>query len=161
MLCAVLSHSIMSNILWAHELWSPPGSSVHGDSPGKNTREGRHALLQGIFPTQGSNPGLPHYRKILHCLSHRGSSTTIDIPTQKKDSLSSRYLQMCLSRDPTNRDDILLGWLLHFAFSLSYQIPILYSFWFNVCFNFLISIDALNSLRAGFVPCFFESSCYK
>ena len=32
---------------------SPPGSSVHGDSPGKNTGVGCHALLQGIFPTQG------------------------------------------------------------------------------------------------------------
>ena len=39
---------------------SPPGSSVHGDSPGKNTGVGCHALLQGIFPTQGSNPGLLH-----------------------------------------------------------------------------------------------------
>ena len=35
-----------------------PGSSVHGDSPGKNTGMGYRALLQGIFPTQGSNPGL-------------------------------------------------------------------------------------------------------
>ena len=34
---------------------SPSGSSVHGDSPGKNTGSGCHALLQGIFPTQGSN----------------------------------------------------------------------------------------------------------
>ena len=42
-----------------------PGSSVHGDSPGQNTRVGFHALLQGIFPTQGSNPGLPHCRQIL------------------------------------------------------------------------------------------------
>ena len=39
---------------------SPPGSSVHGDSPGKNTGVGCHALLQGIFLTQGSKPGLPH-----------------------------------------------------------------------------------------------------
>ena len=39
---------------------SPPGSSVHEDYPGKNTGVGCHALLQGIFPTQGSNPGLPH-----------------------------------------------------------------------------------------------------
>ena len=37
---------------------SQPDSSVHGDSPGKNTRVGYYALLQGIFPTQGSNPGL-------------------------------------------------------------------------------------------------------
>ena len=36
---------------------SLPGSSVHGDSPGKNTRVGCHALFQGIFPTQGLNPG--------------------------------------------------------------------------------------------------------
>ena len=35
---------------------SPPGCSVHGDSPGRNTGVGYHALLQGIFPTQGSNP---------------------------------------------------------------------------------------------------------
>ena len=39
---------------------SLPGSSVHEDSPGKNTAVGCHALLQGIFPTQGSNPGLLH-----------------------------------------------------------------------------------------------------
>ena len=38
--------------------WSPPGSSVHSYSPGKNTGVGCHALLQGIFPTQGSNPHL-------------------------------------------------------------------------------------------------------
>uniref|UniRef100_A0AC11E3T0 Uncharacterized protein n=1 Tax=Ovis aries TaxID=9940 RepID=A0AC11E3T0_SHEEP len=52
---------------------SLPGSSVHGDSPGKNTGEGCHALLQGIFPTQGLNPGLPHCRQILYRLSHQGS----------------------------------------------------------------------------------------
>ena len=50
-----------------------PGFSVHGDSPGKNTGVGCHALLQGIFLTQGLNPGLPHCRQILHCLSHQGS----------------------------------------------------------------------------------------
>ena len=37
---------------------SQPGSSVHGDSPVKNTGVGCHALLQGIFLTQGSNPRL-------------------------------------------------------------------------------------------------------
>ena len=52
---------------------SPPGSSVHGDSPGKNIRVGCHALLQGICPTEGSNPGLPHCRWILYCLVHQGS----------------------------------------------------------------------------------------
>ena len=52
---------------------SPPGSSVHGDSPGKNTGVGCHGLIQGIFPTQGLNPGLPHCRWILYRLSHQGS----------------------------------------------------------------------------------------
>ena len=42
--------------------YRPPGSFVHGDSPGKNTGAGCHALLQGIFPTQGSNSGLPYCR---------------------------------------------------------------------------------------------------
>ena len=52
---------------------SPPGSSVHGDSPGKKTAVGCCALLQGIFPTQGSNPGLLLCRQILYCLSLQGS----------------------------------------------------------------------------------------
>ena len=52
---------------------TPPGSSVHGESPGKNTGVGCFALLQGIFPTQGLNPGLLHCRQILYCLSHQGS----------------------------------------------------------------------------------------
>ena len=42
---------------------SPPGFSVHGDSPGKNTGVGCHFLFQGIFPTQGLNPGLPHCQR--------------------------------------------------------------------------------------------------
>ena len=50
--------------------YSPPGSSVHGDSPGKNTRVGCLALLQGIFPRQGSNLGLLHCRWVLYCLRH-------------------------------------------------------------------------------------------
>ena len=52
---------------------APPGSSDHGDSPGKNTGVGCHALFQGIFPTQGSNPGILHCRWILYHLSHQGS----------------------------------------------------------------------------------------
>ena len=41
--------------------------------PGQNTGVGSLSLLQGIFPTQGSNPDLPHCRWILHQLSHKGS----------------------------------------------------------------------------------------
>ena len=43
--------------------------------PGKNIGVGCHTLLQGIFPIQGSNPGLPQCRQILYCLSHQGSPT--------------------------------------------------------------------------------------
>ena len=43
------------------------------DSPGRNTGAGCHALLQGIFPTQGLNLGLSHCRQILYQLSHLGS----------------------------------------------------------------------------------------
>ena len=52
---------------------SPPASSVSGDSPDKNTGVGCRALLQGIFPIQGSNPGLRHCRWSLYHLTHQGS----------------------------------------------------------------------------------------
>ena len=47
-------------------------------SPGKNTEMGCHFLLQGIFPTQGSNPGLPHRRWILYHLSYQGNSRILE-----------------------------------------------------------------------------------
>ena len=65
---------------------SPPGSSVPGDSPGKNTGVGCHALLQGIFPTQGSNPGLPHRRRILYHLSHQGCQMECYSAIKKHDA---------------------------------------------------------------------------
>ena len=43
------------------------------NSPGQNAGVGSRSLLQGIFPTQGSNPGIPHCRQILCQLSHKGS----------------------------------------------------------------------------------------
>ena len=70
----MLSCSVMSDSLCPMDC-SPLGSSVHGDSLGKNTEVCCHALLQGIFPTQGSHPGLPHCRWILYHLSHQGSLT--------------------------------------------------------------------------------------
>ena len=57
---------------------SPPGSFVHGDSPGKNTGVGCHAILQGIFPTQGLNLGLLYCRWILYHLSHQGSPRILE-----------------------------------------------------------------------------------
>ena len=72
--CAVLCLVTPSCLTLCNPLdCSPPGSSVPGDSPDKNTRMGCHSLLQGIFPTQGLNPGLRHCRQILYHLSHQGS----------------------------------------------------------------------------------------
>jgi len=55
--CAALSHSVVSNSLGPHGLWSSR-LLCSWDSPGKSTRVSFHALLQRIFPTQGLNPGL-------------------------------------------------------------------------------------------------------
>ena len=57
---------------------SPPGSSGHGDSPGKNTGVGCHVLLWGIFLTQGLNPGILHCGQILYHLSHQGSPRILE-----------------------------------------------------------------------------------
>ena len=62
------SRSVVSDSLWPCGLYSP------WDSPGQNTGVGSLSLLQGIFPTQGSNPGFLHCRQILHQLSYEGSS---------------------------------------------------------------------------------------
>ena len=61
------SCSVVSDPLRPHGLYSPR------NTPGQNTRVGSLSLIQGIFPTQGSNPGLLHYRRILYQLSHQES----------------------------------------------------------------------------------------
>ena len=58
---------VVSNSLGPHGLYGP------WNSPGQNTEVGSLSLLQGIFPTQGSNPVLPHCRQILFQLSYSGS----------------------------------------------------------------------------------------
>ena len=73
----VFSCSVVSDCLQPHDC-SPPGSTVHGDSPGNNTGVGCHALLQGIFQTQGSNPSLLHCRQILYQLSHQQSPRLLE-----------------------------------------------------------------------------------
>ena len=66
------SHSVVSDSLQPHRLYSP------WDSPGQNTGVGSLSLLQGIFPIQGSNPGVPHCRWILYQLSHKGSPRILE-----------------------------------------------------------------------------------
>ena len=59
------SQSVVSDSLRSHGLYSP------WNSLGQNTGVGSLSLLQGIFPTQGSIPGLLHCRQILYRLSHQ------------------------------------------------------------------------------------------
>ena len=66
------SRSVMSNSRQPHGLYSP------WNSPRQNTGVGSLSLLQGIFPTQGSNPGLPHCRRILYQLSYKGSPRILE-----------------------------------------------------------------------------------
>ena len=60
------SRSVVSYSLRPHGLYSP------WSSPGQNTGVGSLSLLQGIFPMQGSKPGLPHCKRIPYQLSHKG-----------------------------------------------------------------------------------------
>ena len=67
---SVVSDSLQPNGLWTCSLPLP------WNSPGKNTEVGSHFLLHGVFPIQGSNPGLPHCRQILYLWATRGDRDT-------------------------------------------------------------------------------------
>ena len=60
------------------------------NSPGQNTGVGSLSLLQGIFLTQGSNPGLPHCRQILYQMSHKGSPRILEQVAYPFSSRSSQ-----------------------------------------------------------------------
>ena len=99
------SRSVMTDSLQLHGLYSP------WNSPGQNTRVGSLSLLQGIFPTQESNPCLPHCRWIIYQLSHKGSP---GIPEWVAYPFSSR------SSRPRNQTGVscIAG---RFFYQLSYQ----------------------------------------
>ena len=87
------SQSVVSDSLWPHGLHSP------WNSPGQNTGVGSRSLLQGIFPTQGSNPGLLHCRRIIHQLSHQGSPRML-----KLQQLHSSLVAQRLKRLPAMQE---------------------------------------------------------
>ena len=74
----------MSNSLRPQGLYSP------WNSVGQNTGVGSLSLFQGIFPTQGLNPGLPHCRQILYQLSHKEGPRILEWVTYPFSSGSSR-----------------------------------------------------------------------
>ena len=75
----VYSQNTINNKKWKWKLlirvwlFATPWTIQSWNSPGQNPGVGSLSLLQGIFPTQGSNLGLLHCRRILHQLSHQGS----------------------------------------------------------------------------------------
>ena len=99
------SYTVVSNPLQPHGLYSP------WNSPGRNTGVGSLSLLQGLFVTQGSNPGLSHCRRILYQLSHKGSPKNTGV-----GSLS--FLQGIFLTQESNQGLLHCRWILY---QLSYQ----------------------------------------
>ena len=94
------SCSVVSDSLRPHGLCSP------WNSPGQNTGVGSLSLLQGIFPTQGSNPSLLHCRRILYQLSHKGSPRILDW-------IAYPFLQWIFPTQESNRGLLNYRWILY------------------------------------------------
>ena len=93
--CSVISNFLQPCGLYFARLLCP------WNSLGKNPGVGRHSLLQEIFLTQGSNPGLLHCRLILYCMSHQRSPVEIvciiNFPLSGITSNNSIKLYLCYS----------------------------------------------------------------
>ena len=121
-LCERESRSVLSHSLRPHGLYSP------WNSPGQNTGVDSLSIIQGFFPNQGSNPGLPHCGRILYQLSHKGSPRILEwvaYPFARASSLHGN----------------LTGGLLHcrqILYQLSYQgSPLSHLFTFKMVNPFL------------------------
>ena len=91
----------------------------YGNSPGQNTGTGSLSLLQGMFPTQGSNPGLPQCRQILYQLSHQGSPRILEWVAHPFSSGSSR------PRNRTGVSCIAGGFFTNWAMEKNTKIPMM------------------------------------
>ena len=79
----------------------PPWTIPPWNSPSRNTRVGSLSLLQWIFPTQGSNPGLPHCRRVLCQLSHKGGPNNAEVDV---------FLELsCFIYDPMDVGNLISG----------------------------------------------------
>ena len=108
---------------------SLPGSSVHGIFPGNSTGVDCHFLLQGIFLTQGSNPGLPHCRQMLYHLSHQGSPVWCNshlwfsVGKVFKLWFLSRFFSLSLIFCNFNIMSLCVGFLLILSCLVFYELP--------------------------------------
>ena len=87
--------SVVSDSLQPHGLYSP------WNSPGHSTGMCNHYLLQGIFPTQGSNPGLPHCRQNLYQLNQQGISNASKVTFKIVQAMFQQYVNWTLPDVPT------------------------------------------------------------
>ena len=106
----------MSNSLWPHGLYIP------WNSLGQNTAVGSLSLLQGIFPNQGSNSGLPHCRQILYQLSDKGSPRMLEwvaYPFSSSSSWPRNWTEISSIAGGffTNRALGIIQWHTNFQFS--------------------------------------------
>ena len=95
--CMYVRRSVTSSIFCPSEL-ELTRLLCPWDFPGKSTGVGCHFLLQGIFPTQGLNPGLLYYRQILYQLSHQRSPIHIGFPgglSDKEPACRCRRCKRC------------------------------------------------------------------
>ena len=110
------SRPVVSDSLQPHGLYST------WNSPGQIIRAGSLSLLWGIFPTQGSNPALPHCRQILYQLSHKGSPRILDwvaYPFSSRSSQARHWTWVfCIA------DGFFTNWAIKEAPAISITFPI-------------------------------------
>ena len=124
------SHSVMSNSLRPHGLYSS------WNSPGQNTGVGSFSLLQGIFPTQGSNPGFLHCWQILYQLIHKGRPRILEWVAYHFSSGSSQ------PRNPIG--------VLHckqILYQLSYQGSPIFFFFFLFMYFYQLEANYFTTLQ--------------
>ena len=130
------SLSVVSDSLWSHGLYSL------WNSPGQNTGMGNLSLLQGIFSTQGSNPGLPYWRQILYQLSHKNTGVGSRTQELNWSLLHCRWILYQLSfqgSPPYMEGFIKLSTCLCIIFYIGFIIPlefILLYVWEGYTFTF-------------------------
>ena len=122
-----VSRSLLPNSLWPHGL-QLTRLLCPWDFPGNDTRVGCHFLLQEIFPTQGSNPGLLHYRQILHHWATR--EAPID-----SNSIDFRLRLVLECR------------LLKKGSWKKSRVALLYSVWDCICLLFLLTATSTKAKR--------------
>ena len=105
--------------------WTSPWNS-----PGQNTGLGSLFFLQGIFPTQGLNPGHPHCRRILYQLSHQGSPRILEAQEYPRIVGSLSLLQRIFPTQGLNWSLLHGMWIL---FQLSYQGTLVFMYFPTIC----------------------------